>query len=541
MATTATPSPAAPASSAAPSSTPSSTPSTPATPSTPSTPVTPASPVETTTSVSTPAEAPAATETTAPPATTAKPQPKQDDFPGDPEAFLNALHEWERENPDSALVDTVAAEEPAKQEEAKAEEPKKETDPEEKPWAAEPDKFTPEVVNGWADKNPLLKQVWEQSPELKNQMFAMARQNAALAPMGEIFPDVEAAQFANEKSSRYVDLREAFTAAEDNPEAIGGAYDALSQEFMVRDEKGEPVLDKEGNPTFTADFNHLNEHIGKSFLEHHAEVAEQLIAASGGTNEEAQLAAQAAKFLGEWIDKRGKPEDIDTSGLTPELKAWHDKQKAAIDAEREKLGLQSKEQTAAQKQQAVDNFHNTVSRKTGGMVGKRIDTYLAEKEANGIFIPSYALDAREPGMKISSFAKTVLDQFNDKCGSISHVKQQIAALRRLPPSAENEQRRLDYNAKLVDQFLPPIIDSEVRKIQNKEISDRQRRQKGQQKREEMATVEPQGGSARQPQTMTDADIYNKAKANVAKSNPEAEGRELLELVLQERNRLSSGR
>lgn len=534
MATTATPTPAAPASTAAPSSTPSSTPSTPVTPAV-STPV--SAPVETTAPVSTEAT-PVSTETT--PAV--KAQPKQDDFPGDPEAFLNALHEWERDNPDAALVDPAPlVEEPAKVEEAKVEEPKKETDPEEKPWAQEPDSYTPEVVNGWAEKNPLLKQVWEQTPELKNQMFAMARENSRLAPMGEIYPDVEAAQFASEKSGRYVDLREAFSAAEDNPEAIGGAYESLAQEFMVRDDKGEPVLDAEGNPTFTADFNHLNEHIGKSFLEHHAEVAEAAVRASGGTNEEAQLAAQAITFLNEWIGKQGKPADLDTSGLTPELKAWHEQQKAALDAEREKLGLQSKEQTATQKQQVIDSFHTTVSRKTGGIVGKRIDAYIAEKEANGIFIPSYALEAREPGMKISSFAANLIEGFNKKCASVSKVKAHLAELKRLPPSEATEERRLDYNKKLVDEFLPPLIDAEVRKIQNREISDRQRRQKGQQKREELATIEPQSGSARQPQIMTDNDIYNKAKANVAKSHPEAEGRELLELVLQERNRLSSGR
>lgn len=540
MATTATPPPAAPPASA-PSSAPSSTPSTPATPSTPVTPAATPTPAPPSTAAAPPivTDAPAITTDAAPSPT--KPQPQQSDFPGDPEAFLNALHEWEHDNPDAVLGEVVEA---PKVEEAKVEEKKPETDAEDKPWAPEPDNVTPEVVNGWADKNPLLKQVWEQSPEIKNAMFALARKNAELAPMGEIFPDVEAAQFANQTSGRYVDLRAAFTAAEDDPAAIEPAYEALATEFMVRDEKGEIVKDAEGNPTFTADFNHLNEHIGKGYLEHTLEKAEAIVKAGTGTPaqlEEANLTMQAIAHVNDWLSRQGKESEPDTSGLSPEAKAYFDRQKAEINAEKEKLGLQSKEQNAAQKKQEIANYHTGIDKQVGGLVGKRMDQLLADKEANGIFIPSYVLQAREPGEKVSTFAKTIIDGFNKKCDSVAKIKDHLAMLNRLPPSDANKQRIIDYRLRLVDQFVPGLFDAEVRKVRAKEISDRQRRQKGQQKREELATVEPQGGSARSPQLQSDTDVYNAAVAYVDKTFPDLDRGERQVKIFEERNRRLSTR
>ena len=280
MATTPTPPPAAAAPSApastststAPSSAPSSTPV--------STPV--AAPV------AAPVEAPAAATPEAPaagaaPATAAKPQPTQADFPGDPQAFLEALHAWEREEGNEVTIpgaDTEAPEVATPKPEEKTEEAKTETETEkaeteeeDKPWAPEKADVTPEAVNGWAEKNPLLKQVWEQNPEIKNQMFAMARDLAKKAPIAQFFPNVEAAEFAAQSSSRLVDLRSAFQGAVDAEEpmvAIGKAYESLAEEFMIVDDKGKPVLDAGGNPQFGEDFQ-PDESNGCEFLHRFAD------------------------------------------------------------------------------------------------------------------------------------------------------------------------------------------------------------------------------------------------------------------------------
>jgi len=185
---------------------------TPAAPVASSTPSTPA--ISTPTPVSTPeVSTPVAVETpvSAPvttPAVSVKAEPKQTDFPGDIEGFLKARGDWEREQPDAPeIVEEAPVEQPAVIEEAATEEvkPEEQVVEEEKPWAPEPEAaLTPEALNGLIEKSPELKAAMDASPDVKNALFSMARINAKAAPMLEIFPNVESAQFAAESSNKFV-------------------------------------------------------------------------------------------------------------------------------------------------------------------------------------------------------------------------------------------------------------------------------------------------------------------------------------------------
>lgn len=547
MATTPTATPSA-APSAAPSTS-SSAPSTaPVTTSVPSTP----------TPVSTPVAAPPTTtappaEATAP-ATASKPQPKQDEYPGDPQAFLDALHAWEKEDGNEVKIpgaedETIApkVETEAKKEEtteAKVETEATKDETEEKPWAPEPDNFTPEVVNEWGKKYPELEAAWASHPELKRQMHAMGRINAKAAPLLKIFPNAQAGEFAAKTANEFVDLRQVFTTAGEDPTTIGGAYSKLAQQFMVRDKDGKPVMGADGKEQFFEEFEHLNNFVVDNWLD--SDIAELAAKVKAGTaTDDDEDALQNAEFLRErkkasGKKASGKPAGPDLSKLPPELKKWHEDKQAEIDAELEKLGLQKKEQSGAEKTAAKVAADRRVGKAIGGAVGKKLKGYIDEKEANGIFIPSYIKGQKDPATGIPMFAKNIIDEFNAKCDSIAYVRDHIGQLRALPLSPDAEKQRVDYGNKLVDEFLFDIIDSEVRKVQTNHIDDQKRRREQQKERGRLASVEPAGGASPFSQGSTGQDAYARAVEWVDKNKPDLDRRDRTVAILQKRNELERG-
>lgn len=536
MATTAPPTPAAP------STAPSSAPSTPSTSSTPSTPVT-STPVTSAPVAATPTTT--APEATAP-ATASKPQPRQQEYPGDPQAFLDALHSWEKEDGNEVKIpgqEDAAPEIKPEVKEAETPEVKAETEEakdetEDKPWAPEPDNFTPEVVNEWGKKYPELEAAWASHPELKRQMHAMGRINAKAAPMLKIFPNVQSAEFAAQTSNNFVDLRGVFTAAGEDPSTIGGAYTKLAEQFMVRDKDGKPVM-QDGAPQFFEEFEHLNNFVVDQWLDQDIAALDARIKAGQGTDDD-EIALQNAQYLKERKKASGKPEGPDLSKLPPELRKYMEDRDKEINTEREKLGLQKKEQTATEKKATRDASNGRVGLAIGKSVGKKLTGYLKEKSENGIFIPSYVTSQKDPTTGISVFAKNVLDQFNAKCDSVAYVKDHIAQLRSLPPTPEAEKQRTDYGNQLVDEFLFDIIDSEVRKVQTGHVDDQKRRREQQKERGRLASAEPSGGASPFVQG-TGQDSYSRAVEWVDKNKPDLDRKDRTVAILQKRNELERTR
>jgi hypothetical protein len=505
--------------------------------------------------VATPAATPAAVETPAEvPVVAPKvkgPEPKQSEFPGI-EEFLDAHHKWDQEEGEAApeAVSAPLAEEgkPANAETTE-EEKKAETEPVE---MAEPVTVTPEVVNAWLQKDPAFKAAVEASPEIKRQLFAMARVNAKAAPIMEIYPNVEAAQFANDTSNRSVTIRSGFQRAIDNPETFPQAFEEFASEFAIVDKDGKPVLDQAGKQTYGKDFDMMMSHIVSSDLDSDIARVEALVKTSDDENDNVYLSA--LKFVKDEKAKRAQgPQAPDPETLTPAQRAWQAQKEAELAARGEKLEAATKTQTAAEKKAERATYTTNVNRKIGSAIGKRLDSFVAEKAAENVFLPSYVTDVKDPVTGQSTFGMQVYDDFmratvgvldpktKQRTGGVAYIRNHLEMLESLPPSADAEKQRVDYTLQLIDDHMPGIMDKHLRLIQRREIADRAKRQGNFEKRKEIAQVEPLGGSAPAPKAFTEESAMAQARDTVDKKYPDIDRVERMEKMLIEKNRLMHGR
>ncbi len=280
-------------------------------------------------------------------------EPKQTDFEGDIVGFLEAHNEWERKQSGEK---PAAAETPAEEAAPAGEEKPAEEQPagEEKPWAPEPEQsLTPESLSALASKSPELQAAFDASPEVKNAIYAMARTNAKAAPILEVFPNLESAQFAAQQAGTAVNLRSGFLEAADNPEQFPAAFEQFADEFAIKDKDGKPVLDAEGNPTYGDDFHMLNDYIVDTY--HDVEIQDlesQIQADKFGSEEQrerADMALQALKFIKDWRKGGGDSAKPDLSGLSPEARAYYEQKEREISEREAALGQQGKAQNADQR------------------------------------------------------------------------------------------------------------------------------------------------------------------------------------------------
>ena len=495
------------------------------------------------------------------PAAGGKAEPKQEDYPGNIVDFLEAHNAWERGDEVEPKPGDAPAAEAAPEAEVKPADdaPAADIDPD-APWAPEPEtSLTPEAFNTLIGAKPERSAFLDADPELKNAMFAMARTNAKLEPLGKIFPNKESAEFAAQAAGTMVSLRTNFLEAVDNPEQFPTAYEQFADEFAVKDKDGKPVLDAGGNPTYGEDFQMLNDYIVDTY--HGVEIGDleaQLQAGGFRTEEEreqADMALQAFKFIKDWKAGKTNIEKPDLSGLSPEAKAYYEGKEAELAAREEALNGTKKAQTAEQKKQERANYETSVAKKVGGSVGSRIKNLLAEREKTGAFIPSYILEAKDPTTGISVFAKTMIDQFEEATyghvdratgkviGGVAYIREQAKMLARRPPSPEAQQARVDFANQLIDEHFPAIFDKNLRTIQTKEKEDRQRRQGNTATREQLAAREPRagGGNSTPNKAMTPETAMKEAYAWVDKEFPDADPRERTHKALMKKDELVGAR
>jgi len=535
----------------APSSSPGAT-TTPASPQ-PAAPAQPSSPAQ----PEVPAQPAAAPE--GQPATPAQPsapaegaEPQQADFPGDVVGFLEAHNAWERKRDG---LDQPAADQASQAQPAEGEQPKPE---DQQPKIPEPEQsLTPESLNALAEKSPELKAALEASPEVKNALFAMARKNAQLAPIGELFPNLEAAKFAAETSNTMVNLRTQFMEAIDSPESFPAAFEQFADEFAIKDKDGKPVLDAAGNPTYGEDFQMLNDFIVDTY--HGIEIADLEAAQqagkfAAGDGSADDMALQALKYLKDWKAGNAEGQKLDLTGLPQDQMAILEARKRAVKEREEALEGKGKQQNAEQRKQERANYELSVQKKVGGSVGSRLKAMIDEHEKAAVFIPSYVLDAKDPETGISVFAKTLLDTFEEKTygrvdrktgkviGGVAYIRDQAKMLARRPPSPEAEQARVDFANRLIDEHLPAIFDAQLREIQKKDIADRSKRQGSVQAREQMAEREPKaGGGAAAAKPTTPQEAMAEAYKWVDQNFPDLSPAERTEKAIIKKNELSGNR
>jgi hypothetical protein len=514
-----------------------------AAPSTPA-PAAPVTPVETTSApVSTEPAAPV-TESAAP---AAKPEPKQSDFPN-PEAFLRAHYEWEDQQTGETVEEPVVEPEaPATEEVATEEKPAEEV--KETVELPEPEEsLTPESLSTLEKETPELKALFDANPEVKGTFYKMARENAKLKPMGEIFPTVESAQFANETANKMVGMRTAFTLAAEDPAKINDAFNMFVDEFRVVDKDGKPVMDEQGNPKLGEDFEVLVNHVVGNYFEGElADIEARLSADKYGSpiaKENDEVLLQAYKLI--QASKDASLEDMsrpDLSGVPDEVRKHYEAKEAEIKRREEELKGQQNQKTAEGRKAAREQHETTFRQKYGSEVGKRLADYLNDKITKGVYIPPYVLQTVDPQTKVSVFAKQVFDKFQKKIQGVAHIMQQSAQLQMLAPSEENLNQRLTFHRNLIDTYLPEIIDAEIRLIQGKEKQARDQRSTQRAAAEKVAVVEPRGGSAPRPTVLNDEQAFAQAKVNVDKKyeGKFIDQRERTTQYLIEKNRLLGGR
>lgn len=504
------------AATAAPASTPASTPAS-------------VTPSNETTAVTTPA--PESTPTAAP----VNAEPQSADFGDDVESFVKAHWEWEKQQGDKPVETPVT-------EEAKPEEAKTEETPEEKPEGTpaedpkvEPESLTPESLNALFGEDEALKAAVEANPAAKGALFKMARENAKLGALAEVFPTKEAAEFAAEVANRTVGIKTAFQQAAIDPAKIGDAFDLFVDEFRIVDEKGQPVLDAAGNPKMGEDFDLLVNHLVTNYFD--GEIADAEARLKGGkygsetAKENDEALVQAYKFIKTFKDSSSTDlERPDLSDVPESVRSYYEKKDAEL-KEREAQAKGQKTEQARKEAQAARQAHESkVASTVGGEFGKRLTEMIDERVKGGLAIPQYALQAKDPATGMSYFAKDVYDTFLRKTvgifdgktkrfsGGQPQLRDAMAKLEMLPPSEQSAQQRVEFFRQLREDYLPGIIDRKVAEIQGQERT--QRTAAAQKKETARASVppEPKGGTAPQPAPMSMADAMKQAREAVTKES-----------------------
>ena len=449
--------------------------------------------------VSTPV-VPAAPPAPVAPSAPAPPDPKN--YPGDKFAEFRAdkakyAAEHPEGEPDAAAapveVPPVAPPETVKPEDPVPVEIKPEdAAPAEPATLDEEPSYTPQAITELANRKPALKALLDADPEIKGMMYSQARQIAALKPLGDLFTDVPAAQFAAQTSAEYVGLRTKFQTAE-SPEDRKGAMSAFVDQFKIVDDKGNPVLEN-GKPKLAADYYTFTQ----TFLDTHidgamAEIDERLTA-NNYHSAEAREKDENRKLAYEFIrdDKEDGDSGPDLSALPAEVREQLDRERKELKDKNDELSgkqkAQSEEEHAAQK----TAYYQAYTKEIGGRIKAVFDSTIKPLREAGVHIPSYLLESPD-GKTVPQFVARVIGQFKDITGKTAKVLQDRVALEMLPMTPENRQRRVEYEDKLYQNLIPKLIKTELRSISAKMKSDLEQANK----KPDSANVsaEPAGGGA----------------------------------------------
>jgi len=451
-------------------------------------------------------------------------RPERAAYGDDIEKFLRDTYAWEEANPVGTALVTgeevpVEGDRPAAEAEAPAAEAAK-TEEATKPIEVEAP--TPQALQEILTADPALAAAIEANPTAKGKLFQMARSVAKAAPVLEIFPNVEAARFANEHANQFVGLKTAFQLS-DSPEKMKDAAGMFLEQFAVTDDKGQPVLDVAGNPTYGEDLPLFVQEIkGRDTAVRIQDIKDRIAAGEYATPEgretdEHLLAAY--EFIA--AAEAAGPQQLDRpdpAQMTPEAKAYFDKRERELAEEKERLGIKDKALTERQRVETRTKYDQQYREQFGASSGRFLSNYLQQKEKDGVAIPRYMLTMKDPKTGVSVFAQQAFQKLNEKLNTLPSVKAHSATLQM---NALNDQAlgaRLTYGQSLIDEHLPGIVDALLNEAGVSLAEDARQKIAGREARRGDARVEPAAGSMVTPRNMSEAQIYDMAKANVAKKN-----------------------
>lgn len=463
--------------------------------------------------------------------------PKSSDFPDTADGFTEwvmANEKWKMDHPDGeAAPDAV---QPVAEPKPGDEAPK----PAEAQPAAEVSPATPQALDEWTTKDPAFKAALDGNPELKGQVMSMARVAAAAQPILDIIPTIEDATFAVDTSRQFIGLRSDFMMAPESPELGEQAWGNFVSLFHETDDAGKPILDAAGQPKLGQDFDFIAQKfttgaLGSKTTEVESGYNELKKRVDSGVYpnqaakdadvaklQEAEYSLAAYKYVAENLLGAAEEDKLPDlpADATPEQRAFQERLKAQQD----ELNKTKQSNSKNGRVEARQKFEGEMNQSWGAGVGEELDNWMTAARARGEFIPQVVLEQKWVNPKtnqvtnISNFAAQVQIDFNRRVNSIPTVLNKLKELNALPVGEPARQARAAYASKLRSQYLKPIIEAHVKRIQDGIREQSAASGQREQRVGEIARVEPNTGSPVTPKSLTEAQITEKART-LAQQDP----------------------
>ena len=493
-----------------------------------------------------PAAAPAAVAAVAAGAPAAAPEPKNTDFPNDGPGqvkFLTEHRKWEQAakavpaaaaEPNPAAVAASLGAQPGEAEAPKPGEPATAAVPAPAPAP------TPQALDSLLEKTPALKAMLD-APEhkaAKDALFDMSRRLAAAGPIVEMFPTKGDADFAVQHTQELLALKTASMRAAVDPANLPQALDLFDQQFQVVNDKGEPVMDAEGKPSYAADrrtfLNGLIDREVSSYQQQFQtdlEGLRQKLATGSYPNEAARALDQdrldkldlAVTWAAMWEQikdgsiLKSTPPEI-PADADPAFRAWAERERAEI-AEREAaLERQRQEAQGHEKGQKNAQFEYQVRTDAGAIAGRLIGETLRQAIDAGTYIPESYLQekhfdrAARKETNTSAIAVRIYDAFEDELHRVgSRNLMEMAQHELLPQNDQTRAIRKDWFQRKAAEIIPRLVKKEIDRIQALVGIDQSKQAERERARAQGAQREPATGGSSLPSGTTEAQLRTQAE------------------------------
>lgn len=396
---------------------------------------------------------------------------------------------------------------------------------------------TPAVIDEWTGKSPELKAAFDKSPELRDAVMGMARENEAAKPVLEIVSTKEEAQFAVDQASRLGSLQANWMLSGIDPEMVEPAWEQTVEMFKERDANGAEVKGPDGKPKLGSDF--------KPFVRKAASTAMGDLAASAT----AQVAAIQARLAGNYPTEEARQADTDAlenanyekaafdfvlhrlqspeeagtklpalpPNATPEQIAFQKQLEERSKAEDARTG----KNTAAERKTAQKAIGAEVQKAYEAGINSYIETNVAAMKERGEYLPDFVLEDKwinpQTGQptKVSTFGARIYLALNSKINNNPLHAAKLMSLEAM--GAAGKDARMAEMKRLQSLYLPKMFNAEVTRIQDG-IRNNGKKPAAAVPGQPVARVEPQSVGTVVPSAMDSAQTRTWAEGE-AKKDP----------------------
>jgi hypothetical protein len=405
------------------------------------------------------------------------------------------------------------------------------------PAAAAP---TPQALDSLLEKTPALKTLLDapEHKEAREALFGMSRELAAAKPIVEMFPTKGDAEFAAQHTQELVALKTASMRAASDPANLPQALDLFDRQFQVVNDKGEPVLDAQGKPTYAADrTTFLNGLVDREVSQYQQrfqsemDALKQKLATGAYPNEAARSLDQerldkldlAVTWAAMWEQikdgsvLKSTPPEI-PADADPAFRAWAEQQRAEIAQREAELERQRKEAAGEQKGQRNAQFEAQVRSDAGALAGRVIGEAFDQAVKSGVYIPESYLQekhfdrATRQETNTPAIAVRIWDAFEDELHRAgSRHLMEMAQHELLPQNEQTRAIRKEWYQRKAAEIIPGLVKKEIDRIQRLVGLDQSKQAERERARTLAAQPEPATGGSGLAQGVTDAQLRTQAE------------------------------